>query len=122
MKCPNCGRLDRNCKVIDSRPYKHTIKRRRICSFCNFRWNTYEATEHEFCSDRNRNKYLPWSDGEEQTAMMMVFDGYTRVAIAQALGRSRSSVSRKLDKLLNTKSYYQTVNEELKKRESQVNN
>lgn len=65
---------------------------------------------------------MPWSDGEEQTAMMMVFDGYTRVAIAQALGRSRSSVSRKLDKLLNTKSYYQTVNEELKKRESQVNN
>jgi transcriptional regulator NrdR family protein len=116
MKCPNCGLLDQNSKVIDSRPFKHTIKRRRECSNCHHRWNTYEATEIQFFSERNRNKYLPWSAAEEKTAMVMAFDGKTRIAIAEALGRSRSSVGRKLDKLVNTDRYYLIVNEELKKR------
>jgi hypothetical protein len=116
MKCPNCGRIDEHCRVIDSRPYKHTIKRRRQCSKCHYRWNTFEATEKEFSSDRNRNKYLPWSECEERTAMIMVFDGETRVSIAKALGRNRMSVSRKLDKLLNTERYFMVINAEINKR------
>jgi transcriptional regulator NrdR family protein len=115
MKCPQCGRLDENTRVIDSRPFKHTIKRRRECSFCHHRWNTFEATEQEFYSDRNRNKYLSWSEGEENTAMLLAFDGVTRVKIAHILGRNRMSVSRKLDKLLNTDRYFAVVNEELNK-------
>jgi hypothetical protein len=116
MKCPHCGRLDEQSKVVDSRPFKHTIKRRRECSFCHHRWNTFEATEKEFYSDRNRNKYLSWSPAEENTAMLLAFEGETRVKIASILGRNRMSVSRKLDKLLNTPRYFEVVNEEMKKR------
>jgi transcriptional regulator NrdR family protein len=116
MKCPNCGRLDENSRVIDSRPYKHTIKRRRECSFCNHRWNTFEATEKEFFGNRNQNKYLSWSEAEERVAMIMAFDGETRTIIAKTLGRSRNSVGRKLDKLVNTPRYFAVVNAELNKR------
>lgn len=109
MKCPDCGRLDKNSRVIDSRPFKHTIKRRRECSFCGHRWNTFEAMEIEFFSDRNRNKYLSWSTGEEKTAIFMVFDGFTRTAIAKVLGRSRMSVTRKLEKLIESKEYFKVI-------------
>jgi transcriptional regulator NrdR family protein len=121
MKCPHCGRLDENSKVTDSRPYKHTIKRRRECSFCHHRWSTFEATENQFFSERNRNKYLPWSPVEERTAMIMAFDAKSRVAIAKVLGRNRTSVGRKLDKLVGTERYYAVVNAELIQRKKEKN-
>ena len=42
MQCPNCGKTD--SKVIDSRSIQDSlsIRRRRICSACNFRYTTYE--------------------------------------------------------------------------------
>lgn len=44
-KCPNCGRMNRTT-VIDSRSIdNNTIRRRRECTACNFRFNTYETIE-----------------------------------------------------------------------------
>jgi len=42
MRCPNCGTLHN--KVIDSRltPEETSIRRRRICQSCGFRFTTYE--------------------------------------------------------------------------------
>ena len=44
MKCPNCN--DVNSKVIDSRSIRKSssIRRRRSCLECNFRFTTYEYT------------------------------------------------------------------------------
>ena len=42
MKCPSCSIED--SKVVDSRPIKggESIRRRRECNACNFRYTTYE--------------------------------------------------------------------------------
>ncbi len=45
MKCPECGYLD--SKVLDSRPSEegNTIRRRRECDKCHYRFTTYEKIE-----------------------------------------------------------------------------
>ncbi len=43
MKCPKCGFTD--SKVIDSRPGDNSIRRRRECLSCQFRFTTYETYE-----------------------------------------------------------------------------
>lgn len=45
MRCPKCGL--RQDKVIDSRPSRDgsSIRRRRVCLQCGFRFTTYEETE-----------------------------------------------------------------------------
>jgi transcriptional repressor NrdR len=47
MRCPKCGCQDD--KVIDSRASREgaTIRRRRECAACTFRFTTYEEVEHE---------------------------------------------------------------------------
>lgn len=47
MRCPKCGCQDD--RVIDSRSSREgsTIRRRRECLHCNFRYTTYEEVEHE---------------------------------------------------------------------------
>jgi len=47
MRCPKCGNQDD--KVIDSRSSREgaTIRRRRQCLGCDFRFTTYEEIEHE---------------------------------------------------------------------------
>jgi transcriptional repressor NrdR len=47
MRCPKCGCQDD--KVIDSRASREgaTIRRRRECLQCAFRFTTYEEIEHE---------------------------------------------------------------------------
>jgi transcriptional repressor NrdR len=47
MRCPKCGNQDD--KVIDSRASREgsTIRRRRQCLKCNYRFTTYEEIEHE---------------------------------------------------------------------------
>lgn len=46
MRCPQCGELD--SAVIDSRVAEDnaTIRRRRECMKCQFRFTTYERAEH----------------------------------------------------------------------------
>ena len=45
MRCPKCG--FREDKVIDSRPSRDgsSIRRRRVCLHCGFRFTTYEEIE-----------------------------------------------------------------------------
>ncbi len=47
MKCPSCGCADSKLKVIDSRPVEESgsIRRRRECRNCHFRFTTYEVVE-----------------------------------------------------------------------------
>jgi len=47
MRCPKCGKQED--KVIDSRSSKEgaTIRRRRECLGCGFRFTTYEELEHQ---------------------------------------------------------------------------
>ena len=47
MRCPKCGHQDD--KVIDSRSSREgsTIRRRRQCLQCEYRFTTYEEIEHE---------------------------------------------------------------------------
>jgi transcriptional repressor NrdR len=47
MRCPKCGYQDD--KVIDSRASREgsTIRRRRECLGCGYRYTTYEEIEHE---------------------------------------------------------------------------
>lgn len=40
MECPDCGSADTS--VIDSRPSKDAIRRRRTCNACQHRFTTYE--------------------------------------------------------------------------------
>ncbi len=46
MRCPSCDHLE--SRVIDSRPAdQHTsIRRRRVCEACDFRYTTYERIVH----------------------------------------------------------------------------
>lgn len=49
MKSTECRICGGSTSVIDSRRVRYkgtdTIKRRRLCSRCTFRWNTYEVCE-----------------------------------------------------------------------------
>lgn len=44
MKCPICGE---ETKVIDSRPFYGTIKRRRECLSCSYRFTTEELKRED---------------------------------------------------------------------------
>lgn len=106
MKCPNCGRIDKDSRVTESRPFKHTVKRKRLCSLCGHKWLTYEATEAEFFSDRNKKQYLSWSLGERITTITLYNNGMSKTEIGKILGRSRMSVSREIDKLTASGQYF----------------
>ncbi|WP_442916923.1 NrdR family transcriptional regulator [Lysinibacillus sp. 54212] len=117
MKCPECGIVDRDNRVVDSRHWKHTIRRKRKCNSCGYRWHTYEAMELEYFSDRNRNKYLPWTPGEERTAVVLIeLEGKSYTYIATVLCRSRMSVQRKIEKLRATDEYL-TILEDIREAE-----
>ena len=45
MICPKCGCYED--EVINSRKYGNTIRRRRECQKCGFRFNTVEVYENE---------------------------------------------------------------------------
>lgn len=111
MKCPNCGIYDKENRVVDSRPWKHTIRRRRRCNHCQHTWATYEASEPEFFSDRNANKYLKWSQAEEENLVRMKESGMKNTAIGRALGRHRNSVEHKVRKLLENGHYFLILND-----------
>lgn len=56
MNCPEC-KANEN-RVIDSRPERTEIKRRRACLKCNHRWNTYERHEDAWEHLTEANKAL----------------------------------------------------------------
>jgi transcriptional repressor NrdR len=55
MRCPKCGKSQD--RVIDSREAREgaSIRRRRQCLSCNFRYTTYEEVEREELQVRKRN-------------------------------------------------------------------
>ena len=111
MKCPNCGIVDHTNRVVDSRPWKHTIRRRRECNSCNHRWNTFEAIEEEFITERTGKKYLPWTPGEEETLVQFREKKMNYIEIGKMLGRDRNAVSRKVDKLMESGEYFVILDE-----------
>lgn len=46
MKCPRCNALGLTCK--DSRPNGETIRRRRRCLNCGYRFTTYEISAEDY--------------------------------------------------------------------------
>ena len=58
MKCPSCREPD--TKVVDSRfqPDSNTIRRRRECLTCSWRFNTNEAVELDMPMVKKRNLAL----------------------------------------------------------------
>jgi transcriptional repressor NrdR len=46
MRCPRCGFED--SAVVDSRGDGSSIRRRRECESCHFRFNTFERVEYSF--------------------------------------------------------------------------
>ncbi len=55
MRCPKCGNVD--SRVLDSRQAKDgsTIRRRRACGRCHYRFTTYEAIERAEFMVRKRD-------------------------------------------------------------------
>ncbi|MBE0481536.1 MAG: transcriptional repressor NrdR [Dehalococcoidia bacterium] len=43
MKCPGCGHEEN--RVTDSRDFDNTVRRRRLCLQCGFRFTTYERVQ-----------------------------------------------------------------------------
>lgn len=47
--CPHCAVA--NSRIIDSRPARvddlHTIRRRRVCKACRYRWTTHEFRDSD---------------------------------------------------------------------------
>src|SRR5262249_38689276 len=43
MRCPKCS--SEKLSVVDSRGEGNSIRRRRVCQACNFRFNTFERVE-----------------------------------------------------------------------------
>jgi transcriptional regulator NrdR family protein len=109
MKCPLCGLVDNKGRVLDSRPVNNTIKRRRECSHCKGRWSTFEVLEWDYITERNKHRYMAWNDGEIATMVSMYQNGENKTAIAKKIGRSRHSVSRKLDKLMESGEYFEFI-------------
>lgn len=116
MKCPNCGIIDHNNRVVDSRAWKHTIRRKRKCNSCNHKWNTFEAIEEEYITDRTGKKYLPWTPGEEETLVHLREAGLNYKKIGEKLGRNRNAVSRKVNKLMESGEYFIILDEMVKER------
>ena len=60
MKCPNCQGVD--LKVLDSRAQENTIKRRRSCILCQYRFTTFERIEKRYPMIRKKNGTLELFD------------------------------------------------------------
>ncbi|MFB6218598.1 MAG: transcriptional regulator NrdR [Halobacteriaceae archaeon] len=60
MDCPDCGGTSR---VVDSRPSDDgaTIRRRRECADCGFRFTTYERTEWDLQIKKRDGSVEPYS-------------------------------------------------------------
>lgn len=56
VKCPVCGSVE--LKVIDSRPYRNGVKRRRECQECFTRFSTFESVIFSSLDEYIREKYL----------------------------------------------------------------
>ena len=63
MHCPNCQSVE--LKVIDSRAQKDSIKRRRSCLSCEYRFTTFERIEKRYPMIRKKNGELEAFDASK---------------------------------------------------------
>ena len=49
MNCPLCGGA---LRVVDSRPYEKSVRRRRDCEQCKYRTTTYEISTEQMIEFR----------------------------------------------------------------------
>ena len=56
MRCPNCGNDE--LKVLDSRAQPDSIKRRRSCILCSYRFTTFERIEKRYPMIRKKDGSL----------------------------------------------------------------
>lgn len=117
MKCPNCGLVDHESKVMDSRPFKNTIKRTRKCTYCGNRWKTYEILEDKYLylASRDKTGRKAWTEEECKNLVSFKEQGLTYRQIAERFGRTQGSVKTHTMKLLETGEYF-TYLEELENR------
>jgi transcriptional repressor NrdR len=122
MRCPKCGSQDD--RVIDSRSSRDgaTIRRRRECAACGYRFTTYEQVEHaelmvlkrdgrreEFSKDKLLvgikkacQKRPVSSEAMEELlerVTRQVTDKYEREVPAEVIGRALMDELRKLDEV-----------------------
>lgn len=56
MRCPMCNAY--GLAIAASRPYEGTIRRRRKCLNCGYRFTTYEISEEEYRKVENNKAYI----------------------------------------------------------------
>lgn len=117
MKCPECGLVDHDNKVKDSRPYKNNtiIKRKRMCNYCNHKWSTYEINEEMYSyieTYRNKTGRREWTYSEVTNLVRLrEQDRFTYKVIAEKLGRTPGAVRRKWVDILNSGEYFDILAE-----------
>jgi transcriptional regulator NrdR family protein len=115
MKCPNCGLIDHDNRIVDSRPINNTIKRTRKCSFCGHKWRTFEVTEEKYLylASRDKTGRKFWTQEECRNLVLFREQGMTYKAIAEKFGRTWASVRDQTRELLDSGEYFEFL-EELK--------
>ena len=56
LHCPACDH--NSSSVTDSRLAPNSIRRRRVCEVCSFKWTTYESTEGAGSSVQNLDFFI----------------------------------------------------------------
>lgn len=113
MKCPHCGLINHNCRVVDSRPYRDTVKRTRLCEHCNRKWRTFELEQdrYQYFLERDKTGRRLWLDGEEKTLVLYREQGKTYKELGELFGRSKESVRVKVMKLRDSGRYFDILEE-----------
>jgi transcriptional regulator NrdR family protein len=92
MKCPKCGC---ETKVVDSREYMDSVRRRRECLACGVRYTTLEQ-RISLLSSKSYHKH------EDTLEMLEMYrNGASYEAIASAYGISRQAVQQRFKRLSN---------------------
>jgi transcriptional regulator NrdR family protein len=113
MKCPCCGLIDHDTKIIDSRQIDNTVKRIRKCSFCGFKWKTYEVLEEKYLylASRDKTGRKFWTRAECKNLVLFREQGLTYKTIAERLGRSWQGVRQQTKDLLDSGQYFKLLEE-----------
>lgn len=113
MKCPECGLIDHDSKVTNSRHYKNTIKRTRKCSICGHNWKTYEVTEekYEYLASRDKTGRRFWTAEEIKNLIRLKEQGVAYKEIGKRLGRTASGIKHQVSTLLDTGDYFTYLEE-----------
>ena len=113
MKCPGCG-LVKNTKVLETRDQLWITMRVLKSKSCQYVFKTYEAIETTFYKEQKRS-FIRWTPGEERTLVKLYEEGIPKHEIGEKLGRTATSIYRKIQRLIKTGEYF-TILDELKRK------